>query len=152
MPDHCANPKCGKELIHVEGRKKKKYCNQKCNNADWQKRHYIPSTKIPKTKRIPIEEYQKLIFNSKPLKSETIELLNENVIVYGLEQKSYDCDKIDNPQGEPNIPNPSKEQIEKQIAEIRKEKIPAHRDTVFGRKSWKIEQDKRINELLKQLL
>lgn len=57
MTDHCAFPKCGKELTHVEGRKKKKYCNQNCNTRHWQMLH--PAYK-PKTKRVPLEEYKKL--------------------------------------------------------------------------------------------
>ena len=57
MTDHCAFPKCGKELTHVPGRKKKKYCNQNCNTRHWQMLH--PAYK-PKTKRLPLEEYEKL--------------------------------------------------------------------------------------------
>lgn len=56
MTDHCAYPKCGKELIHIPGRKKKKYCNQNCNTRHWQMMN--PSYK-PKTKRVPLEEWAK---------------------------------------------------------------------------------------------
>lgn len=61
MTDHCAYPKCGKELIHIAGRRKKKYCDQKCNSAHWQATHYVPSTKEKKFKSIPIEQYQKSV-------------------------------------------------------------------------------------------
>ena len=57
MSDYCAYPKCGKELTHIPGRKKKKYCNQNCNTRHWQMMN--PSYK-PKTKRLPLEEYKKL--------------------------------------------------------------------------------------------
>ncbi len=60
MSDKCAYPKCGKELIHVVGRRKKKYCNQKCNSAHWQKKNYVPSDKRPKFKRVPIEVWNKM--------------------------------------------------------------------------------------------
>lgn len=54
----CANPKCGKELIHVEGRKKKKYCDSKCKLADWQRLHPVKS--VPKFKMIPVSEWEAL--------------------------------------------------------------------------------------------
>lgn len=40
-----------------------------------------------------------------------------------------------------------KDTIEKQISSIKDEKIPKHRDTPLGRKSWAIEQKKRIEDL-----
>lgn len=57
MKDHCAYPKCGKELTHVPGRKKKKYCNQTCNTRHWQMMN--PAHK-PKHKLIPLDEYKEL--------------------------------------------------------------------------------------------
>lgn len=42
-------------------------------------------------------------------------------------------------------------EIEKQIAEIKEEKIPAERDTPFGKKIWSAEQEKRIVELKNKL-
>ncbi len=56
--DKCAYPKCGKELTHVQGRKKKKYCNQNCNNRHWHSLH--PSYK-PKTKRVSLEDEKKFV-------------------------------------------------------------------------------------------
>lgn len=47
--------------------------------------------------------------------------------------------------------NHTKEDILKQISAIRAEKVPKERDTVFGRKSWALEQKKRIEDLEKQL-
>ena len=57
---HCQYPKCGKELIHIAGRRKKKYCDQKCNSAHWQAKHYVPSTKEKKFKSIPIEQWKEI--------------------------------------------------------------------------------------------
>lgn len=44
-----------------------------------------------------------------------------------------------------------KMEIQRQIESIRAEKIPKERDTVFGRKSWALEQKKRIEDLEKQI-
>lgn len=44
-----------------------------------------------------------------------------------------------------------KMEIQRQIESIRAEKIPKERDTVFGRKSWQIDQQKRIQELQNKL-
>ena len=41
--------------------------------------------------------------------------------------------------------------LERQIAEIRAEKIPAHRNTSIGKKSWEIEQQNLINNLKQKL-
>ena len=41
--------------------------------------------------------------------------------------------------------------IYEQIAAIRAEKIPPHRNTSLGKKSWDIEQQKRIDELSARL-
>jgi len=45
----------------------------------------------------------------------------------------------------------SNEVIQKQIDEIKKEKIPKERDTINGRKAWALDQKKRIEELEKQI-
>lgn len=44
-----------------------------------------------------------------------------------------------------------KMEIQRQIESIRAEKIPKERDTVFGRKSWQLDQHKRIQELQNKL-
>lgn len=46
---------------------------------------------------------------------------------------------------------PEATKIEVEIKLIRAEKIPAHRDTILGRKVWNADQQKRISELQKQL-
>jgi hypothetical protein len=57
--DKCAYPKCGKELIHTQGRKKKKYCGADCKLKHWQELN--PIKKEPKRKSIPIEQHQKSV-------------------------------------------------------------------------------------------
>ena len=57
MSDKCAYPKCGKELIHVVGRKKKKYCDATCKLADWQRLN--PVKKQPKVKMVDIVKADK---------------------------------------------------------------------------------------------
>lgn len=46
---------------------------------------------------------------------------------------------------------PETDKILDQIAAIRAENIPKDRDTVMGRKSWELDQRKRIEELQNQL-
>lgn len=45
----------------------------------------------------------------------------------------------------------NKDEILKQIADIRAEKIPDGRNTIMGRKSWNLEQAEKIKSLQKQL-
>lgn len=56
MPDHCAYPNCKKELVHTEGRRKKKYCNQNCNTRHWQMLHPKPKGKTKRISAIPDEK------------------------------------------------------------------------------------------------
>lgn len=46
---------------------------------------------------------------------------------------------------------PNNDAIQKLIDEIKKEKIPDARNTLYGRKVWQKEQDQKIAELQKQL-
>lgn len=57
MTDKCAYVKCGKDLVHIEGRKKKKYCNPTCKMNAWKAAN---PAKKPKFKMIPVEEYEKM--------------------------------------------------------------------------------------------
>lgn len=56
--------------------------------------------------------------------------------------------KIDNQTSAPSNEN---EAILKQIEAVRAEKCPKERDTVFGRKSFEMDKQKRIKELENQL-
>lgn len=54
-------------------------------------------------------------------------------------------------QPRPVKPDLSRDAILKQIEAIQAEQIPKERDTPLGRPSWRLDQQKRINELKKQL-
>lgn len=58
MTDTCTYPPCGKELKHIEGRRKKKYCDAKCKLKHWQLLN--PAKKELKTKRIPIKKWEEI--------------------------------------------------------------------------------------------
>lgn len=49
------------------------------------------------------------------------------------------------------LANGSTYEIMRQIEAIRSEKIPPERNTVYGKKSWQIDQQKRIQELQNKL-
>lgn len=49
------------------------------------------------------------------------------------------------------LDNFDNEEIQKQIAAVKAEKIPPERNTPLGKKIWEKEQSNRINELKKQL-
>ena len=89
MSDHCAYPKCGKELTHVEGRKKKKYCDQNCNTKHWKMLH--PTYK-PKTKRLSLEEYkiltEQIKENNKPENKERI-LAERNAVPKEMDVRKH---------------------------------------------------------------
>lgn len=111
---YCAFPKCGKELNHIEGRKKKKYCNQNCNTRHWQMLN--PKYK-PKSKRLALDDFDKLTelakntplgkkimeeISKKPLTfkvrdiSPKGEVVREHEIQYSItDKKSFDGEKVD---------------------------------------------------------
>lgn len=51
-----------------------------------------------------------------------------------------------------NFASDPNDAILKQIEAIRAEKVPYNRDTILGRKSWTMEQQKRIQELQSKLV
>lgn len=55
-------------------------------------------------------------------------------------------------QQKPAKPDLNRHAILRQIEAIQAEQIPKERDTPLGRPSWRLDQQKRINELKKQLL
>jgi hypothetical protein len=81
MSDHCAYPKCGKELTHIEGRKKKKYCNQNCNTRHWQMLH--PTYK-PRHKMVKLETFDKLteLAKSTPLGQKIMEEISKKPLTF----------------------------------------------------------------------
>lgn len=66
--------------------------------------------------------------------------------------KIVDATKPTNEVKPPEVPQTNYTiDIKEQIRAIQLEKIPAHRDTAFGRKVWQLEQNKRIEVLKTQL-
>lgn len=76
MSDKCAYPKCGKELVHTPGRRKKKYCCSACKVLDWQRLN--PVKKQPKTKRIPIEKWNEIQGKIKEYSNTGVMQMNEH--------------------------------------------------------------------------
>lgn len=123
---------CGKELTHVEGRKRKHFCDNNCKN----KHFYAERQKLIKAalSNRPQISVQDLTKGTQEVKSITEPLPTTNYTITPKPPTTLD-----------------EQELKKQIADIRAEKIPAHRDSTLGRKSWQQEQQKRISELQKQI-
>lgn len=120
--DYCANPKCGKELVHTEGRRKKKYCNAVCKLIDWQRLH--PGKRKPKTKRLSIEEYEKLIAIQKSPTSQSQKSTQSTGSTTNQKEKNKD-EQI------PHIqPANEKETIKAQITVLEQENAKLGKTTV----------------------
>jgi len=57
IKDKCALPSCENELIHKEGRKKKKYC---CTNHSVRHWQMLNPKKAQKTKQIPMDKWKEI--------------------------------------------------------------------------------------------
>lgn len=141
MTDKCARPQCDNELKHIEGRKRKKYCSRECKLRHWQQLN--PVKKDKKYVRVPIEDYEKF-FSKKAISAGTMVLADGNVEI-------KPSNTITTPKEALVEVSLDELEIKKQIAAIQAEKIPKERDTFYGRKSWKIEQDNKIKELREKL-
>lgn len=88
MADKCNNPTCENELVHVEGRRKKKYCSARCRNKI-SMGNFLAKPKDKKTIRIPVEKYNDLLAkiaeNNKPENKERI--LEERNTPHNLGEK-----------------------------------------------------------------
>lgn len=77
--EKCNNPNCENELVHTEGRRKKKYCSAACKNKINTTNYFERNKHEIKTVKMPIDEYKKLLEqiaeNNKPENKERI--LNE---------------------------------------------------------------------------
>lgn len=145
--------RCTKPLVHVPGRKEKSFCDVNCRNKYFyaQRKKQIEDAKallvslppdyveIKKVAILTKEGELKPIFpgpRKKPKNQENLEL---DVNSLPSEKTSYDGPRID------------EADIREQIKNIKSEKVPKERDTLWGKKSWQIEQDKRVQELENQL-
>ena len=75
----------------------------------------------------------------------------DSVIQYKTPEKDYDAPKV-NPlildeMGQRHDIEINTDAVLAQIEAIKKETIPPERNTVIGKKLWKIEQERRLNEL-----
>jgi|ERR1039457_367140 predicted nucleic acid-binding Zn-ribbon protein len=125
MTTTCLN--CGKTLIHTEGRREKKYCGNNCKQAYWQKK----KPKDKKTKVLTMEQWEEI---QKKLNEKTGRDNQFENAARGRDKSGVNEDE-------------QKSDIDNQIESIRAEKIPKERDTPMGRKSWLIDQQKRIAAL-----
>lgn len=114
-------PICKKEFNEKTGRRPKRFCSDGCKVKFW-------------------NAFKKA--NTKPREPQ-IQDLNEFT------------NQVPNLTKEPPKSNytitANREEILKQIEKIREEKLPEHRNTSIGRKSWAFEQSNRIKSLQKQL-
>lgn len=120
----CLN--CGKPVKQTPGKRTKTYCDANCRQKHWLKK----SKEANPSKRGP----------GRPKKTSVIQLdIREidNVVTEwaGLTVVVKEPIITDNTD------------VLKQISAIKAEKIPSHRDTLYGRKSWAADQKKRIQEL-----
>lgn len=74
--EKCNNPTCEKELVHTEGRRKKKYCSAACKNKINVANYLEKNKGKMKSVKLTIEEYKKLLEqiaeNNKPENKERI--------------------------------------------------------------------------------
>lgn len=125
-------PVCGKEFDPITGRRRKKFCSDNCRQKAWQ------ANKKP----APAEDKKVYPMPDAEIKAKAAEKNKQ------LEDKK--SPPSDAEIKEAAIQNNHKF-IKGQIAAIKEEKIPAVRNTPLGRKSWTMEQNKRIQELESKL-
>lgn len=133
---------CSKPLVHVHGRKEKSFCDVNCRNKYFyaKRKKEIEDAKVLLVS-IPTDyaEVKPLTFAKPHKKPRESAYVDPGAEVQLTSECSYDSPKID------------EEAIREQIKAIKSEKCPAHRNTSIGKKSWQMEQDKRIQELENQL-
>lgn len=179
--ERCNNPSCKKELIHTEGRRPKKYCSAVCRNkistANFLAKNKSERTKrisIEEYNEIEaIKAWNKKLSeqlekadnklsiaiaslsvdpNAKTITNGFIKSALKNTDAVVDDGRNNKLENAARGRGKNGINNDElRANILEQIAEIRREKIPQHRDTSIGRPSWKNDQAKKISELEKKL-
>jgi hypothetical protein len=133
---------CSKPLVHVPGRKEKSFCDVNCRNKYFyaqRKKQILDAKAILVSFPADSGGAKPLTFakpNKKPREIATVDPMEE---VHLAAECSYDSPRID------------EGAIREQIKIIKAEKCPAYRNTSIGKKSWEIEQKKRIKELENKL-
>lgn len=138
---------CAKELKHVPGRKEKSFCDVNCRNKHfYAKRKELIKKGLSAEKEIlkasPMTPEQSVALHNAENKDQFTQIheipLNKVKELYVDQTASYEA-------------LAKNEDIQKQIEAIKSEKCPKERDTPMGRKSWQLDQAKRIKELENQL-
>lgn len=127
----CLN--CGKAVKQTTGKRAKTYCNEKCRQTHWQKKNKEAHPPARKPGRPKKEEKAPLVVTITEI---------DNVVTERRDLKVMSQEPVE---------LVDKGELQNQIAAIKAEKIPKHRDTTFGRKSWAIDQQKRIQKLQNDL-
>lgn len=136
MADLIASKKClncHSDLSQKKGKLAPVFCSNSCRSNYWQR-----SDRLEKAGK-PIEEVVKILNQNPSKKRVKLKNLPKVVANTPAEVKKEVSDNMDN------------QEILAQIAAIRAEKIPELRNTTLGRKSWNIEQEKKIAELKSKL-
>lgn len=123
---------CSKALQHVPGRKQKSFCDVNCRN----KYFYAKRKKESEDARVVLSSQIKITTPG-----------NEQVSL----EWSPEAHKKARVKVVAKVLSLGDEVIRGQIKSILDEKCPKERDTPLGRKSWALEQKKRIEDLEKQI-
>lgn len=119
----CLEKSCGKEFEQNGSKRPKLFCSGKCKQKNYRDKVILELN----TLRSSVKEYAH-IFTPE--------------VVTGTDPS---CNKIQKKY--PALVKEKSASILEQIAAIEAEKIPEHRDTRLGRRSWQQEQENRIQEL-----
>lgn len=126
---NCLN--CGKPVKQTEGKRAKNYCDPACRQKHWQKNNKKSAIRGPgRPKKTPI------VVPPNP---------KDNALINAA--RGRDSNGVNMDETRLSEKEASRELIEDQIKDIKAEKIPPNRDTALGRRSWAIDQKKRIQEL-----
>lgn len=133
---------CNSELPLIEGKRKREFCNGNCRNKYYYKksREGVSPKKVGRPKGIleVIMEREKEV--EKKLKEVPL-FKTKKEIVEPIIKDEYGQNPI----------LTYIEKVHKEIEAIRSEKLPAHRNTTWGKKSWEAEQKQKIKELQNKL-
>jgi len=142
----CLN--CEKEIVSIEGRRAKKYCDNKGKcKGEYFRKQKKPSQYVNKATFDELESRYNQLINAARGRDENgvnNDEVKNTVDTYWEEHKN------DNPE-KAEFDAVYNKEILSQIAAIKSEKIPAERNTQLGKKSWDNDQRKRISELQSKL-
>lgn len=146
---------CSKPLVHVPGRKEKSFCDVNCRNKYFyaQRKKQIETAKsmladLPSDYIMP--KKIGVLTKDGEVKPLTLPKPNKKPKI----QPPAVSDEVVSPAGPEACDRPEidEEAIRAQIKAINAEKCPEHRNTSIGKKSWEMEQKKRIEALKQQLM